>query len=467
MPWQQHVADVANELDPETGDLVYNEVVITVPRQSGKTTLILPEAVVRATRFGAAQNIVYTAQTRIKARKKWQDEHVMLLNASPFKRRRAFTVRTANGTEAICWANGSMHGIDAPTETAGHGDTLDLGLVDEAWAHVDDRVEAAMAPAMITRRSRQLWVFSTAGNARSAYLWRKVLAGRANQGVPSSTAYFEWSAEEDADPEDPATWWACMPALGHTVTEAAIRGELNRAKRQGKLGDLFLRPYLNRWVEIPVLDEDIPKVIPLAWFDDCADAKSRLRGDRVFAVDVSVDRTTATITVVGNSSRNWGAHVEVVDRRPGAGSDWIIGRLRELVEKWPTKAITAHLRGPVGSYEPELRKAFGEKFRPLKEAEYPAACGMVFDAIHDGAFKHLGSLALREAIDGVAKSTRGDTWVWSRRSALTDITSLVGATCAWFVHHEQPAVVPGVTAKVADQAAAENELWRPTSRLKL
>jgi hypothetical protein len=36
MPWQQQVADVALELDPKTGNFVYREVGLTVPRQSGK-----------------------------------------------------------------------------------------------------------------------------------------------------------------------------------------------------------------------------------------------------------------------------------------------------------------------------------------------------------------------------------------------------------------------------------------------
>ena len=39
MPWQAQAADVALEVDPATGLFVYSTVGITVPRQSGKTTL--------------------------------------------------------------------------------------------------------------------------------------------------------------------------------------------------------------------------------------------------------------------------------------------------------------------------------------------------------------------------------------------------------------------------------------------
>ena len=68
MPWQQHVADVALELDPETGELYYEEVVITVPRQSGKTTLLIAlmvwRCVMMARRLALPQTVTYLAQFR-------------------------------------------------------------------------------------------------------------------------------------------------------------------------------------------------------------------------------------------------------------------------------------------------------------------------------------------------------------------------------------------------------------------
>src|SRR5687767_7254756 len=65
MPWQQQVADVALEVDPATGLLVYREVVLTVPRQAGKTLLGLAVKTHRCLGFGEPQNVLYTAQDRI------------------------------------------------------------------------------------------------------------------------------------------------------------------------------------------------------------------------------------------------------------------------------------------------------------------------------------------------------------------------------------------------------------------
>ena len=40
LPWQRYVADVAGEIDPATGTYYYDRVVLSTPRQCGKSTLI-------------------------------------------------------------------------------------------------------------------------------------------------------------------------------------------------------------------------------------------------------------------------------------------------------------------------------------------------------------------------------------------------------------------------------------------
>lgn len=438
MPWQRHVVDVALEVD-EAGLLAYREVDLTVPRQQGKSTLLLAVMVHRALRFGGAQTVTYTAQSRNAARKKWEDDAVAALERSTFGKRGAFTVRRSNGSEAILWNNGSRHGIEAPTETASHGETIDLGVIDEAFAHDDDRVEQALGPAMIARPAPQLWVVSTAGSARSAYLYRKVIAGRAGVHTAGSTAYFEWSAADDADPTDPAVWASCMPALGHTITERAVAAELERAQRRGEL-DLFRRAYLNQWVDVPLLDEVVAHVLPLEWWDDAVDKRSKVTGDRVFGVDLSPDRATAAIVVVGDSERD-GVHVETIEHRPDAGSDWLVGRLSELVDRWPTRCVAYHASGPIGSLDGELQRALGDKARPVTDRELTAGCGQFHDAVRDGRLLHIGDPPIRAGLEGASKSTgSSDAWRWSRRSSTEDITALMAATAGWFAHGATPVV---------------------------
>lgn len=427
-PWQRYVADVAMELDAESGRLVYREVNLALPRQGGKTTLALAMMVTRCTRFGQRQQVVYTAQSRKAAAAKFRDQHLPMLEGSPFAA--YFDVRRANGSEGITWRNGSQYGLDAPTETSGHGLTLDLALVDEAWAFEDDRQEQSLAPTMITRPSAQLWVMSTAGNARSRYWYDKIQAGRKSVDRPDSTAaFFEWSAPDDADPEDPAVWAATIPSLGHTIDEVAVRAELERAQRGGTF-DMFRRAYMNQWVEVPPDDVEVRTVLPLEWFDDCLDDTSRMSGERVFAVDLTPDRSTLAIVAAGPSS-NVGTHIEVVDHVRDRGADWLVGRLTELSKRFPTRYITAHLAGPIGTMQPALQRAFGKKFLPVTDKELLGACATFHDAVRDGQIAHIGEPGIRAALEGAAKSHSGDQWRWSRRGSGVDISPLVAATIAW------------------------------------
>ena len=40
LPWQRLVADVAGEIDPDTGTYFYDTVILSTPRQCGKSTLV-------------------------------------------------------------------------------------------------------------------------------------------------------------------------------------------------------------------------------------------------------------------------------------------------------------------------------------------------------------------------------------------------------------------------------------------
>ena len=238
MPWQQYVADVA--LEHVDGRLIYTEVDLSVMRRQGKTSLVRPLLVWRsrrmATILGAPQHCAYTAQTGKDARRKWEEDQVGPIDRSvygPLGRARLpgkyGKVKFDNNDPGIFWKSGSSIRPVAPTETAGHGTDADLAVIDEAFAHADDRVEQAFVPAMLTRTSPQLWVMSAAGTEKSLYWWRKVQALRAmcESGNYSPTvAGFEWSIADDEDYTDPEVWWRRLPALGHTVTEQAIAAQL-------------------------------------------------------------------------------------------------------------------------------------------------------------------------------------------------------------------------------------------------
>ena len=444
MEWQRLVADVAYEYDPDTGLFRYDEVDVTVPRQSGKTTLTMAKTVHRLVpmaRLLGPQRSTYTAQTRLAARKKLERDFAEALRASrsfvevPHAKARPqkstqWRLSLNNGSEAIQFGRASFWQIDAPSRTAGHGDTLDDGTVDEAFAHEDDTVEAAMRPAMATRTNAQLWVISTAGDARSKYLWRKVLAGRAahEKGTHGRVASFEWSAHEDADPADPATWWTCMPALGHTIDEAFIAGEWDRAQRKGQEGiDTFRRAYLNQWPEVPVLDDDVRfKVIAASSWSSIADLNHKAAGPLRYALDVDTNAKGEEWTSIGCSD---GIHLEdVTPHDVGPGTDWVIDKVLER------RAIVGELvvdpSGPAGKLIDPLVKA-GITVRQVKPAEFVQASMQIVDAVKDEQVRHIDQPKLNRAVAGVARRDVGDgAFKLSRKRSAADISPFVAVMLA-------------------------------------
>jgi phage terminase large subunit-like protein len=242
MPWQDDLNMVTTELD-SVGRFVYRQVVVEVMRQQGKSVDLLSMMVARGLGRPGTQ-ISYTAQTRLDARHRLLDVWWPRIQAS--KLAPLIDVRRGSGSEALIFRNGSLLGLVSNTQTSGHGDVLDLGVIDEAWAQTDDHLEQAMRPAMMTRDA-QLWIVSAAGTEKSTYFRGKVEDGRARaeMGLTDTGCYVGYSFADDEDPADPETWRRRMPALGLTVSEETVKADFD-------LMDLaeFRRAYGCQWPEI-------------------------------------------------------------------------------------------------------------------------------------------------------------------------------------------------------------------------
>ncbi|KIF72128.1 terminase [Streptomyces sp. AcH 505] len=453
MPWQKYVSDVALEIDPDTGLFAHREVGLSVSRQQGKTELCLGAQVHRSLAW-QRQNIVYAAQTRGMARQRWEDEFWEKISGSDLAKRAR--IRKSNGNEAILWpSTRSRMGITANTEKAGHGPPLDLGFIDEAFAHEDDRLEQAFSPAMLTRAMAQLWWASAGGTTKSVWLNKKRAAGRklieamfaALAEDPAAArphaAYFEWFAPEDMDRADPATWRATLPALGHTVTEAIIAAELE------KMGTAeFDRAYLNRTRKpTPPTDPNVPK----GKWPGLVDAASKPDTDLAFAIDVSQDRSSSSIAVA--SKRPDGkVHLEIVDRRPG--TDWVVPAIVKLSALWNPLAVAVSGGGaPAGSLVDDLVAAGitapEDKEEPhrghlavLRTYDQVEACGQLADAMNQGTAVHLDQVPLTAAVNGARTRKVGDAWTLDRTSSLVDAAPLVAVTIArWALIVRGPAVL--------------------------
>lgn len=450
-PHQHLIADTALEIDPETGYLAYDEVVLVINRQQGKTEFMLPLMTHRCTGFDrqlsewvrrelghnvvdpGKQRVLYTAQTADNAKEKWRDIHVERLKESAFKKQ--IDVRLRTNFEQIRWPNGSTWSPGATTaKTGGTGDTLDLAVIDEAWAKEDMRTELGLRPAMLTRRWRQLWIASMIpGISRKLpgtwpYLHTKRQNGRARvqAGVRSRVAYFEWSAEEGLDPADPDTWWSCMPGLAAgLVDESAIRSDFEAF---GVVD--FSAEYLGwepdahsaKWL---VISEN-------TWGGLAAPAASYLE-PIALGVHAAPDQSVASIgmsalDVAGDT------HVELVERQPGLS--WTVPALVDLAKRMAPCAIGIAAHGPAAPIIDPLRRALAdENIDTTFECQVvvfqgPAlsrACrqffletgevGVADQAYPDRRIRHLNQLELNTSVAQAQKYVYGDEWRWQQEGA--------------------------------------------------
>jgi hypothetical protein len=413
MPWQQLVADVALELNAD-GSPVYREVNVVVPRQCGKTSLMLSLELHRALLWGTPQTIGYTAQTGWDARRKLIDDQVPLLENSPLSASVKRIYRGA-GMEAIHFVNGSRIDVMASNATAGHGRILNQAIIDEAFSDQDDRREGALLPAMATKRDAQLFVISTAGTQESLYLKRKVETGRAivEAGLDTGVAYFEWSASEEADLDDPATYWRTIPALGHTIDERVI----THARSTMTEGD-FRRAYLCQWT---VIDE---AAIPAKYVQRVMDATTAPSGRLSFGIDVAIDRSFAAISVADETGR-----VELIEHREGVS--WVVERALELWRRHKGHLVVDGY-SPANSLVDRL-EAGGLPVSRYSLRDMVGACGIFYDAVLDDAIRIRPHAALGAAIESAKRKHIASGWLWSRTVETADLTPLFAATIAY--HH--------------------------------
>lgn len=413
MPWQQLVADVALELNPD-GSPAYREINVLVPRQCGKTTLCLATELQRALLWGGPQTIGYTAQTGWDARRKLIDDQVPLLEGSPLAASVKRVYRGA-GMEAVHFLNGSRIDVMASNSTAGHGRTVSLGVIDEAFADQDDRREAALLPAMATKRDAQLLVISTAGTQESLYLKRKVEQGRAmvESGLDTGVAFFEWSAGEDDDIENPRTWWRTIPALGFTIEERVI-AHARSTMTEGE----FRRAYLCQWT---VLDE---AAIPAKYVARVLDATTAPSGRLSFGIDVAMDRSHAAISVADETGR-----CELVEHREGVG--WVVDRALQLWRKHRGHLVVDGY-SPANSLVDRLEQG-GLPVTRYTLRDMTSACGIFYDAVLDDAIRLRPHPSLEAAIESAKRKQIASGWLWSRTVETADLTPLFATTLAY--HH--------------------------------
>ena len=420
-PWQQIVLDDWLAVD-KAGRWCALSCGLSVPRQNGKNALIEVRELFGM--VGRGEKILHTAhevKTARKAFKRLQHFFGTQVNdpAAKYPELNALVseVRNVNGQEAIVLANGGSVEVVARSKNSGRGFTVDVLVMDEAQEMGDDDLEALMPTTSAAPLGNPQWIFTGTppGPRASGEVFTRTRTDALDRG--KRACWHEWSAESDMDLDDHAAWRAANPAL--------VTGRLQLEVVEGERGkfsdDGFARERLGMWSQgrsAAVIDSESWGIVA----DEASVALDRL----ALAVDVSPDRSTASVAVAGQrADGRW--HVELDENRRGTG--WLAGWVEARCERADVRAVVIDSMSAAAALIDELaqRKI---KVTTTNSRDMAAACANFYDGVMDARVHHIDQPQLSYAVSVARKRPIGDAWGWNRKDGDSDITPLVAATLA-------------------------------------
>ena len=438
IPWQRYVADVACEIDPSTGSFRYDTVVVSTPRQCGKSALVDASDTFNAS-LGPARRIAYAAQTGKDAETHFKEYAETMKQSRLVQKVRRF--RFSNGNMTAEFTNGSTISPMAMTRIAGHGRQFDKVTIDEAFSltkEAGDMIMDAIVPTMNTRLKRtgivaQRWITSTEGTADSTYFNGVLDALRAGD-VPERTCWFDFGIPEDADPEDLDVVMRYHPAAGYLRYKPQLR-DFRASFGDNAAG--WARAFGNRR-DTGVAD----RVIPADLWDATAVppvTPDAIGGRRiVFAAAVDVDATHTSVSV-GMAGDDGTVTTQLLDVLDGTGS--APGRIMSLCTDYAAPLVM-DTRGPNADLRDRLaamRDTYGEpliRFVDMSPADYLTIGQAFVSGLQNHVVWHASDPDLDDSAANSSRTWSGDAWRVTRRGS-TGLTSPLESCmlAAWGVQH--------------------------------
>jgi hypothetical protein len=392
--WQKLVMARALEVDA-AGEFVWRRVLVTTPRQVGKSVLLSALALARihaAEELGEEQLVLHLSMNLMNAGS-------VMGRHWPWAHERGYRVTRSKEQQAITLPTGDQWRIVAAKSAFGF--SAGCVLVDEAWELSRQEITSGVIPTMAARSHAQLWMFSTANNLCTDYVPGLL------RGSDPSAAVMGWWAPRDSDPQD---WEALRAASPYHDERRAVAVRL-------------------MWDSAPELRSEFLNI----WPDVFADA-----GRWLSLVDwqaARADRLPAPAGPVVGA-------VEV--NRTGERVTWMRGHLdaqgRLVVRGGAAGSVDRALQD-MGAVESMVA---GASLRPMLEVEVPvqsygvaqtmAWSGVFAEAVrrrqvvHDGDPWLLGQVAVARA---EARGEQGAVLA-PRRTPGDDVTGV--KLCIW-LHH--------------------------------
>ncbi|WP_378735505.1 hypothetical protein [Nocardia brasiliensis] len=386
-PWQVHSLLAILRTTPE-GRWTHPDVVLIVPRQNGKTLIIVLRVLYGL--FVRHERIVYTAQrwkTAEDAYKRlWAIIRVRKSLLSRVARR-----TLSQGIGEIELSTGGRILFCTRSADAGRGlDVVDLVVYDEAY-NLTEAETSALNPTQLAADDPQT-IYTSSPVNKDLHPNGSVLAGLRKQGYARSIGlYFaEWLAPGDMPRDAEATWRYANPSYGVIQTAAKVL-KLLRTATTAAGRKAFDVEILGRG-DYPDEEADRPALLPDGTWARMGEAGVTVRGPIAIAVDMTPDLTTCAI---GAATWTEADKVRVELGWHGPSTD-LVARVVDLVDRWDPCAVVINSSSPaVGVIADKLRAVGIEPELTTSTQMADAVVGFVDDALAE-RLSHAGDSRLEE-----------------------------------------------------------------------
>lgn len=436
LPWQEFAVVHGGELLPD-GRPRFRIVLLLVSRQNGKTEL--PVVLSVFWQFRKSVPLILGTSTKLAyAKESWQKAVNLVRRTRSLddlhEPGRKWYRRTNGETES--WTlDDARYLIAAANDEGGRSLTVHRGICDELRQHHTYEAWDAFEPAC-SPVDAQIWALSNAGSDKSVVL--NDLQDSAREFIETGVGdprlgLFEWSAAEDADPEDVDALLQANPRVGYGLDLDVLLAGARNAKR---LGGAALASHQTERMCIRVRRLN-PAIDPRAWrgcleIGDLVGVRSRLAA----AVDVSSDGEHASLAVAAvlDDGR---VRVEVVAEWAGAGADAALeADLPGWLERVKPQTLGWFPSGPAAAVAARLadRSKAGVRGWPPRgltvaeiRGEASAVCMGLRKEIVAGSLRHSGQAGLDAQVGGAERAPKGDGWVFTRKGGPVDAVYAVAA----------------------------------------
>lgn len=427
-PWQQYVLE--NSLgERRDGKWAARDVGLIVSRQNGKGSVIEARELAGLFLLGERE-LIHTAHLFKTSADHFLRIKALIQNTPDLMRqvKPRSGIRESHGEEGITldakFGGGRLRFVARSVNGSGRGfSKIDLLVLDEAY-DIPRSAAKSLLPTQLAASNPQTWYTSSVEDRGELTEHLKRIRDRGREGTSPTLAYFEWSAPDDADADDPVARAQANPGLGIRLDFESLQ-----SLRDGMDAADFLVEHMSVW---PKLGKQAVSAFGVGKWEECAvpAGSSRIETMRCFGIAVTIDRTAGCIGAAGYTAPDVTGskflHVEPVEHRPGV--DWIVERAAELQRKWSALFVIDR-GGPAKSLIPALVAA-GVKLHVIDTSQVCDAYDTIYDAVQVGGLHHMTYPELEAAVTGAIPRMIGDRKAWGRRVSAADITALEAVTFA-------------------------------------